>query len=191
MKINLLPGEEAAKGIDKNEIIKRSVYGSSLIVILAAVIFLILTFNLIFKQTKNATLSNKYEEYASLKNEVQQLKEEVHTLDIESELINSLFFKKVFWSEKLLTLSKIMPPELWLKTIQMDNESQIRLRGFLLPALVEERPISILSKFIRSLQEDEEFFKNFSEISLVDVKSIAEKGKEVYEFNIALMIGEK
>lgn len=191
MKINLLPGEETIKSLTKEEITKRLLLGASIAVVLAAAIFVTLTINLTFKKSQNAALTTKYENYINLKNEVQELREDVHALNVESELINSLFFKKVFWSEKLLILSKIMPAELWLKTIQMDDESKMRLKGFLLPAFAEERPIAILSKFIRNLQENKEFFKDFSEISLVNVKSVPGKGKEVYEFNIALIIGKK
>lgn len=190
MKINLLPEQEQAANLNKREITKRLLYGVFPVLAFTAAIFFILTVSLNLEKSKFAVMNNKYQNYVNLKRDVQKLKEDVYSLNKESALINSSFFKKFFWSEKLLFLSEIMPAELWLKTIRVGKENEIRLQGFLLPSSVaeERRPISILSNFIRSLQENEEFFKDFSEISLVDVKSISTKDKDIFEFNITLII---
>lgn len=190
MKINLLPEQEQAANLNKREITKRLLYGVFPVLAFTAAIFFILTVSLNLEKSKFAVMNNKYQNYVNLKRDVQKLKEDVYSLNKESALINSSFFKKFFWSEKLLFLSEIMPAELWLKTIRVGKENEIRLQGFLLPSSVaeERRPISILSNFIRSLQENEEFFKDFSEISLVDVKSVSTKDKDIFEFNITLII---
>lgn len=190
MKINLLPEQEQAANLNKREITKRLLYGVFPVLAFTAAIFFILTVSLNLEKSKFAVMNNKYQNYVNLKRDVQKLKEDIYSLNKESALINSSFFKKFFWSEKLLFLSEIMPAELWLKTIRVGKENEIRLQGFLLPSSVaeERRPISILSNFIRSLQENEEFFKDFSEISLVDVKSISTKDKDIFEFNITLII---
>lgn len=190
MKINLLPEQEQAANLNKREITKRLLYGVFPVLAFTAAIFFILTVSLNLEKSKFAVMNNKYQNYVNLKRDVQKLKEDVYSLNKESALINSSFFKKFFWSEKLLFLSEIMPAELWLKTIRVGKENEIRLQGFLLPSSVaeERRPISILSNFIRSLQENEEFFKDFSEILLVDVKSVSTKDKDIFEFNITLII---
>lgn len=188
MKINLLPEQKGTNALDKDEIIKRLFYGVSSVLVFAAALFVVLTINLKFKQSKFTVLDYRHQNYVNLKNEIQKLKENIRFLNKENGLIKSSFTKKFFWSEKLLILSKCMLPELWLKTIRVDKENQMKLKGFLLPALTKERPIAILSNFIRRLQQNKEFFKDFSEISLVDIKSASTKGKEVYEFNIALII---
>lgn len=190
MKINLLPEQEQVANLNKREITKRLLYGVFPVLAFTAAIFFILTVSLNLEKSKFAVMNNKYQNYVNLKRDVQKLKEDVYSLNKESALINSSFFKKFFWSEKLLFLSEIMPAELWLKTIRVGKENEIRLQGFLLPSSVaeERRPISILSNFIRSLQENEEFFKDFSEIVLVDVKSVSTKDKDIFEFNITLII---
>ncbi len=190
MKINLLPESEIARALDKNEIIRRSIFGLLSTLAFIAIFFIIFGINMRFKRSKFVTLEGKYKNYVNLKTEVQTLKDNIHALNKEFGLINSSLFKKFFWSEKLLNISKIMPREIWLRTIRIDKNDKVKIQGLLLPSSSEERPISILSRFIRSLKEDKEFFKDFSEIALVDVKSISVKDKDIYEFNIALTVKE-
>lgn len=190
MNINLLPEQEAARALDRNEIIRRSLYGLASIFVFIAFLYIVFAINMKIKKTKFVSLEGKYQNYIDLKNEVQALKENIYSLNKEYGLINSSLFKKFFWSEKLLSISEIMSGELWLKSIRVGSGKEIKLQGFLLPGSTEERPISILSRFMRKLQENKEFFKDFSEISLVDVRSVSAKDMEIYEFNIALKTKE-
>ena len=188
MKINLLPESETTKVLDKNEIIRRSIFGLLFTLATIAIFFISFGINMRFKRLEFVTLESKYKNYVSLKTEVQTLKEGIHALNKEFGLIDSSLFKKFFWSEKLLSISKIMPKEIWLREIRLDKKDQVKVQGLLLPSSSEERPISVLSQFIRSLKEDKAFSKDFSEIALVDVKSIFVKDKDIYEFNIALTV---
>ena len=190
MYINLLPEQEIARVIDKNEIIRRSLYGLASAFAFIALLYIVFAVNMKLKRSKFVTLESKYQNYIDLKNEVQTLKENIYSLNKEFGLINASLFKKFFWSEKLLSISKLMPDDLWLNAIRVGRGNEIKLQGFLLPGSTEERPIAILSRFMRRLQENKEFFKDFSEISLVDVRSISAKNKEIFEFNIALKTKE-
>lgn len=190
MKINLLPESEISRALDKNEIIRRSVAGLLFSLAFIALFFIIFGINMRFKRSKFVTLEGKYKKYVTLKAKVKTLKDRIYALNKEFGLINTSLFKKFFWSEKLLSISKIMPREIWLRSLRVDKKGKVKMKGLLLPSSSEERPISILSQFIRSLKEDREFSKDFSEIALVDVKSISVKDKDIYEFNISLTIKE-
>jgi hypothetical protein len=50
----------------------------------------------------------------------------------------------------------------------------------------EEKPLSTLNNFIKRLKDDKSFSENFTEIRLVDVKSMSLQNKEVLEFNLEL-----
>lgn len=190
MYINLLPEQEITRAIDRNEIIRRSLYGLASAFALIALLYIVFAVNMKIKRSRFVNLESKYQNYIDLRNEVQTLKEDIYSLNKGFGLINESLFKKFFWSEKLLNISEIMPDELWLNSIKIGRGNEIKLQGFLLPVSTEERPIAVLSRFMRRLQENKEFFKDFSEVSLVDVRSVSAKDKEIFEFNIALKIKE-
>ncbi len=187
MRIDLLPESEASKKLEQQMIIRKAIYGliGSLILIGSITIYFAIDMNL--KRAKFLKLEGKYQRYVNLKRDVQTLKEDIQYLNKEFELIDSLF-KKFYWSEKLLLLSQLMPQEIWLKKLEIDQEGEIKMRGFLLPPQAEERPISVLSEFIKRLQENDNFFRDFSEITLIDVKSVTSNEKEVFEFNMNLRL---
>ena len=187
MRIDLLPESEASKNLEKKEIVTKSIYGLVATLLLIGAIATILSIDKGIKRAKFLSLEGKYKHYVSLKKDVQTLKEAIDYLEKEFVLVDSLF-KKFYWSEKLLLLSELMPNEIWLKKLEIDKDGEIKMRGFLLPPQAEERPISVLSDFIKKLQENNIFFRDFSEISLIDVKSVLAKEKEIFEFNMNLKL---
>ncbi|UCC95857.1 MAG: hypothetical protein JSW40_03690 [Candidatus Omnitrophota bacterium] len=187
MKINLLPQDEISKSRDIKIILRKSVYA------ILASLFLIGCINIFFEinkrqnQSRYNALKSKHDSYVELKREVDELTTTIQYLNQEFNLISSSVLNKFYWSEKLLELSKIMPREIWLKRIKIDKRGEMKLEGYLLPSTMEESPLSILSSFIKTLQSHEEFSKDFSEISLGNVRVITMKKQEILEFNITLL----
>ncbi|MCK5287950.1 MAG: hypothetical protein KAJ79_02725 [Candidatus Omnitrophica bacterium] len=133
-------------------------------------------------------LKDTYDQNQNLQKEIEELKKNISCLQGKTNLLNHSLFKKFYWSEKLIIFSQMLPKEIWLKTIKVDESGNLKLHCFLLPPKSEKRPLSLIRDLIKNLQNNDAFFKDFTEISLVDLKSSSIKDKEVLIFNLMLSI---
>jgi len=186
MGINLLPESETIKSVSINKIIKRSATAilCSILLVASAAVYLSVKINVTNSEFKK--LESKFKDYTELQRAVKGLDQDLTFLNGEATLITEKLSRRLIWSEKLLILAQIMPEAMWLKTITANKQNEMHLKGLLLPLVAERRPLAILSDFIKQLKEDQGFFMGFSEISLVDVKTIKANEREILEFNILI-----
>lgn len=191
MNINLLPEKEIIKSLDKIDLAKKLLCGVLCSVALVVIVNLYFGFIIGHRQGKLTALEKEYHDYLELKESVKKLNQEIDSLDKMSALLEEFSPQQFYWSAKLLDLSEIIPEEIWLNKLQAEikeDEEKLSLQGYLLPFRIEERPISVLNRFIKRIKEEDKFFKDFSDIFLVDVKAASLKNKEVLEFNIELIL---
>jgi Tfp pilus assembly protein PilN len=189
MSINLLPPEEKVPLIDKQIAIRKALCGFLCALALIVILNMFFGFMLMNKHNIVNNLEKKYKVYQGLQGEVKSLQENIDYLNRKSALMQNFLPTKFYWSEKLLELSKKVPEEIWFQRLSISSDREkdtLRINGSVANLNREEKPLSILNNFIKTLKDDEVFSKNFSEIRLVDVKSSSLQNKEVLEFNLEL-----
>jgi Tfp pilus assembly protein PilN len=143
------------------------------------------------KKSTVATLEKRYKIYQDLQGEIKGLNENIAYSNREAALIENFFPKKFSWSEKLLELSKKLPEEIWFQRVAIStykDNGMLRIKGSVANLNLEEKPLSILNRFIKTIKADTSFSASFSDIRLADVKSTILKNKDVLEFNLELPV---
>jgi Tfp pilus assembly protein PilN len=189
MSINLLPPEEKTSSVDKHIISRKAICG--FLCSLAIIVIINMFFGVILMNKKStvANLEKRYKIYQGLQEEIKGLNTSVAYLNRELTLIDDFFPKKLYWSEKLLQLSKKVPEEIWFQRLSINTDKErelLRINGSVANLNPEEKPLSLLNKFIKTLKDDQVFSVSFSEIRLVDVKTASLQNKEILEFNLEL-----
>ncbi|MFA6282258.1 MAG: hypothetical protein WCY05_07150 [Candidatus Omnitrophota bacterium] len=191
MSINLLPSEEKNVAADRQIIIRKVICGG--LVSLATIVIINMFFGIIL-MSRNAQvtkLEKKYNIYQNLQKDIVDLRKNIDYLNREIALIEGFFSNNFSWSGKLLTLAKNIPQEIWLKRLAINNEKGIqvlKISGSVTNLETDEKPLSILNKFIERLKKDNAFSKDFEEIALIDIRSASIKTREILEFNMDLIV---
>ena len=188
MHINLLPEQNSNKSQTTKTILKISIFGFLIVSLLTGILYTSINVTLIANKKEFLVLKDTYDQHQNLQKEIEELKKNISFLQGKTNLLNHPLFKKFYWSEKLIIFSQMLPKEIWLKTIKVDKSGNLKLHCFLLPPKSEKRPLSLIRDLIKNLQNNDEFFKDFTEISLVDLKSSSLKNKEILIFNLMLSI---
>ena len=190
MKIDLLPPDVIPLSFIIRSFVKKTLCGILWVIVVAVLASMYFGVVIGMKKNSLSTLETKQKEFTALKANVNTLQKTIDSLNKESILIDRILSNKFYWSEKLSKLVEMIPVDMWLAKISIKNGKQMSIKGYLLPTNYEDRPIAILSKFIRTIQDNTGFAKDFSEISLVDTQAVKIKDKEVFEFNINLLVKE-
>jgi len=191
MAINLLPPEEKVSLVEKKIISRKTLCG--LLCSLALIVIINMFFGLVLmnKKAAVAVLEKRYKIYQDLQGEVKSLNENIAYLDREFALIENFFPKKFSWSERLLELSKKLPEEIWFQRLSISGDKEketLKISGSVANLNLEERPLSMLNRFIKTIKDDTSFSAGFTDIRLVDVHATTVKNKEILEFNLELPV---
>jgi len=184
MSINLIQKEDKLGLIEKKVIFKKFIYNTIFSLIVWGCVNLYFSFILINTNKKVAALEKEFNNYTNLQKKIEASQNELDELNKKLKILKSFYKRDFFWSEKLLILTKSMPNEMWLENLKIekvDKKEILKLNGYIYASDTQEKSISILNNFIKSLKEDEFFFKDFADINLVDAKATI---KEINSVNI-------
>ncbi|MDD5069678.1 MAG: hypothetical protein PHV17_03020 [Candidatus Omnitrophica bacterium] len=191
MNINLIIGEDLSKRDRRKTVIKNCLIAVFFFSILIFATNLYCDITIKVKKDKFKGMEARYRKNRDLVREVAQLKEEIDRIKAETTLIETSLYKNFLWSEKILNLSKMIPDQIWLSLIKVTPKGDMVLRGYFLPPEAKDMTLTILNDFIKKLQENSEFVNDFSEVSLGNVRSVSLKGRNIFEFTITMVTGEK
>ena len=130
MRINLLPKEEALNLFSVKDILKKSIHGVIVSIILIIGLHLSSSFDIKTKKIKFETLEKEHHNYLKLSKDVQILEEEIISLDKETAFINNFLLKKIYLSSFSVRGSGNLSR--FLKLILKDRQMQINSRKFFL-----------------------------------------------------------
>ena len=190
MRIDLSPTKQP-KALKSKFIIKRfiiSVFCSILIVFIVNVYF---SLTLDLKKAKLSKSKEKYKLYLSLQNDVSDLEKQIDSFNSRRSMYKKMLYKRFLWSEKLVQLAKIIPEEMWLRKLTLETKDEnelLRIHGSLFTLNKADKPIWLLNNFIKTIQTNNNFFKDFSDIYLIDTRTISTNNKEVLDFNMELIL---
>jgi hypothetical protein len=202
IEINLLPQELKPKpsvfsginfkGLDINSIpiLKIAVgIGVGLVLLQAAVSIIGILSN-----AELASATKKYSEISSDKKVADALKAKVANINKRSGAIDELIVKRVSWARKINLLSDCVTPGIWLSELYYDETpvtgkaNEVKIESLMISGYASgagEQGAALIGKFIKSLQENDDFYADMASVNLVSTKSDKVDKQDVMSFRIA------
>jgi len=181
---------------------KWAVLGIGLLIAFQMILFVVG----IYGQISLRSINKKYDEIALQKKEADSLRAQSESINRKVGAINELMVKRFSWARKLNEISDSMTTGVWLSELSYDNKvaeriiqkssskgkkgsstekmivNYLMLTGY--TSQMGESGASLVGKFIRGLKTNEAFYDDFSDITLVSIKSDKVDSQEVMNFNI-------
>lgn len=170
---------------------------------------IVLSISISHKQKALGILNEKVKELSASPQEMQDLKTQWDGLEKKVKLIDDLLSRKFSWFEKLDLLAILIPDGVWLtdifskqekssarnspstaagkgKTVVIDDLSRkttIVIKGMAVAYKIQDA-IVLVRDFIKNLQNNEEFAKDFEAIKLNTLVKAAIGGMDVMRFDL-------
>ena len=213
IKINLLPEELKKKRQFNTYVLVLLGIGVGLLSIII-VVSLVLGVQVKFQTTRLKRLSEEWKVIKKEEREVLGLESLKAELDKKKKAIENLAQSRLLWSRKLYQLSRQVLPSIYLTNLDIGVKSEkikvteepttttrrrkataakvkwatrkfetLVLKGIVI-SLAGEEMIDSVGKFMTSLEQDEEFFEDFSDIELVFTQRKPIEGIETMSFEL-------
>lgn len=213
IEINLLPAEKRKK-IKKAPSFKLEFLQGKLIPIalgvggLLLVTYLLVALAAGIKGRSLRVLNKQWQEIQPQKKEMAALKAQTMDLNVKTAVLEKLRQGRFLWSEKLNQLSDSMIPGVWLTQLCVEQKSMkapeglsssrtggreegvqtvlkevLILKGSAI-SLGDEEATATVGKFMNTLRENKDFFKDFEEIKLGKIRRRMIKDVEVMDFDL-------
>lgn len=164
-------------------------YGIFIVGIFFLVLFLLTSMSDTQREFKNNILT-----YEDRVKRVDSLKQKLSKDALMSINTADSEIKKILWTQKFITLSNLMPNEIWLASVSMKNytktieDKEVTSQALVLEARALPSATGHVSSIANYMQEllnaDDEFKKDFSSIHFGGAKIINEYGYDVIHFTL-------
>lgn len=170
------------------------------VVIVAILIFCysIVGFRIAQENRKLGTLKKEYELLRPEYEKVCKLKADKEKLEAKILVMDKLLAQRLLWSRKLNQLSDLMSPQVWLSSLAVISNPTSRMvegkevQGVSRSLLIRgktysnkgEKMVEQVGDFIRRIEEDEPFFKDFVNVELISTEREAIGPAEVMRFEV-------
>lgn len=198
-KVNLLYSEtsKAKKAIaSAPQIQKVPIFTLSLSIIVLLIGISLRLVNMFQERGLNKVIS-RYQQAENLAGKFKELKKEQEKLNQEINFVDGYLKREILWSTKLNQLRSLIPKEIWLTQLSFErkegeelNANSLFLKGGLVPQN-KSSPIGTLSKLINQIKEDKEFFIDFDNPILTDLRTEIRKNVEIMAFTIEMPFRKK
>jgi len=130
-------------------------------------------------------VKKQWEEIYPQKTMIDSLKKKVTGINAKIVAIEGLTKERILWAKKLNELSDLMPSNIWISNLSYDKSGQtpsLVMEGF--EAGTTEEGAAYVARFIKAMKNNKDFFKNFHDIELGQMKRSLIGKDEVMNFKI-------
>ncbi|MBN1872220.1 MAG: hypothetical protein JW800_06585 [Candidatus Omnitrophica bacterium] len=203
ISINLLPKEMRKKQIEMRQIPLLPIAA----VFLGLIVFLHLSFILAVnvKTRSLKRLETSWQKIQPERQEAERYKDELVSMRSKIDAIDSLIEGRMSWAKKLSDLSDAIIPGVWLNKLWLEKKVSVVSAGPTVTSDAPRPPVTItektlhlsgsviatggeetaaIGKFIRSLEKNQGFFKDFKEIKSASIQRANLKDVEVMNFEL-------
>ncbi|NQU95404.1 MAG: PilN domain-containing protein [Candidatus Omnitrophica bacterium] len=210
IELNLLP-EELKKKKKRIELPEIPFIPISIALIAALVVIqLLLSGWIAATKSQISSLEKTWKDLAPKKTEFESIKKKISAITGKAQTIEYLIDKRVSWARFLNELSDSVTSNVWLTGLSYSEKSgvpvtrassKIKTKSSPNPKTKtrRERTLTIsgsasgrgeeatayIARFIQSLKDNGDFFKNFNDIELVSIKQDSVADQNVMDFNLA------
>ncbi len=166
------------------------------------------------------TMERRYKDILPKKNEAEQMKAQIATINKKVSAIDELMVKRFSWAKKLNDLSESMTPGIWLTELSYTEKVIERPVVLTLKAEAKAKPnttssktviekslatylvisgyatslgedgTAAVGKFIKNLKDNRDFYTDFNDIELGAIKREKIEDQEVMSFKITCLFRE-
>ena len=143
--------------------------------------------------------------------DVLAIEDEIKKLEGKSDALSKLMLRRLMWSKKLNEISDLLQDQVWLtylsiskeiKTLKIEKRLNVgvrqekpetvvvrhlNLKGIVVSISGEEM-VDLVGKFMRKLEEDSDFFKDFNDIVLISTQRDKIGDRDIMKFEIKCRI---
>ena len=132
----------------------------------------------------NYIIENRQQTIEQIIQDTEDLKEsgKINLSKIDIKTLNKFEDKRMFWAPKLIALSEITPEDMSITRLNFENK---KLEISAISKIDEgEKDMKIVQQFMKKLEENEEFNKDFKQIKFDSSERTKAKGQEVLSFTV-------
>ena len=132
----------------------------------------------------NYIIENRQQTIDQIEQDTKELKEsgKINLSKIDIKTLNKFEDKRMFWAPKLIALSEITPEDMSITRLNFENK---KLEISAISKIDEgEKDMKIVQQFMKKLEENEEFNKDFKQIKFDSSERTKAKGQEVLSFTV-------
>ena len=129
-------------------------------------------------------IENRKNTIQQIINDTEKLKKEgkINLSKTDIKTLNKLENKRMFWAPKLIALSEITPDRMSITGFEYDHK---RLKISAISSVDKtQKDFDIVEDFMRRINENQEFNKDFKDIKFESMEKSNAKGNEVLSFTI-------
>ena len=215
IELNLLP-EELKKKKKRIELPEIPFIPIGLVLIgTLVVIQLLLSGWIAITRAQISSLEKTWQELAPKKTELDSIKKRISTTSKKAQVIEYLIDKRMSWARLLGELSDSVTNDVWLTSLSYDekieapeketsrdsskNKIKSKPKTYKTSTLTisgsasgkGEEGTAYIARFIQSLKNNKDFFKNFSDVELVSIKQGSVADLDVMNFKLACRFKQK
>src|SRR3989338_2350541 len=195
---------DAAK-VELSQLMRTAIAISVICLVAMLFVWTLLLLSISKKEKILVALKKKTEVLATNPKEMERLKKEKVALEKKVDVIDELSSRKFFWFEKLELIADLIPDGVWLadissvqqksgksdakpRTVKLKPETPtekavIVIRGSAVAYKIQDA-VSIIANFIKRLQENKNFAKDFKEIKLNTINKSILGGLDIMKFEL-------
>jgi len=189
IEINLLPEELRKKrsepafnlNIDAEKLKFLAIGGAAGILILIVIMLSLGSF--IMKSRINSLLA-KEKNFSDRLSRADAVNKEITVLKAKMIVLGQITNRKFLWAEKLNQLSDLVLPGIWFTHVYTDSENRLIIEGSVISK--SEEAMAFVGKFMKSVKDDRQFFRDFKNIKLESVQRKNKEERDMVDFKIAL-----
>lgn len=188
IEINLLPEELRRKksyGLNLNlKAEKIKVLAVSGITLILVLVILLLSLGSFIRKAQVNRLLAKEKNFSSRLYQIDLVNKEIAALKVKMKALDELTNRRFLWAEKLNQLSDLILPGIWFTHVYTDAEKALFIEGSVISK--SEEAMASVGKFMKSVKDNEQFFKEFKNIKLESVQRKNKEERDIVDFKIAL-----
>ena len=132
----------------------------------------------------NYIISNRQVTINNIKKDTDALRKggKINLSKTDVKTLNKFEKDRLFWAPKLIALSEITPDDMAIIEVEFENK---KLRISALSSLSKgEKEFSVVEDFMKRIDENDEFNKDFKDIKFEDLEKENIRGQEILSFRI-------
>lgn len=136
------------------------------------------------RTTQVNNLLAKEKNFSNRLSRIEGINKEIIALKAKMTVLDQLTKRKFLWTEKLNQLSDLILPGIWFTHIYTDSDNRLIIEGSVISRT--EEAMAFVGKFMKSVKDDQRFFKDFKSMKLESVQRKNKEERDAVDFKISL-----
>ncbi len=103
-------------------------------------------------------------------------------------LLKEGFKRDIFWSKNLAAFANLVPQEVWLKEISLQQNVALNVGASVSYLKTDEELLNKINSFIEGLRKDSAFFKDFQNLVLLEINKAGGSNQNIMDFKLRLSL---